>query len=376
VTSPDRVVVVDDDVLILRNLKRILESAGFDVRTYSTPEDALARLEADRPTVIISDYMMPGMDGIAFLQKARERVPAAARVLCTAAEDFRIALDAVNSGEVYRIISKPWHNQEVVTTVAQAADASRLRRENERLNIQVQQQNDKLRELNLRLEERVRERTEALLGGLIAALDYRDAETQWHSRRVSLYSRRLALQLGVAEPDLTIIEHGALLHDIGKIGIRDRVLLKPGPLDASEWKEMKRHPELGWELLRRVEYLKSASVIVLQHQEKFDGTGYPAGLKGDGILVGARVFHVVDAYDAITSDRPYRKARGYAEARSEITRCRGAQFDPKVVDAFLDISEEEWRRISIDVEQYAILSTEMAERPPGTTAGLLPLAQA
>ncbi len=369
-------VVVDDDVLILRNLKRILESAGFEVRTYSTPEEALARLDTDRPTVIISDYMMPGMDGIALLQQAREKVPGAARVLCTAAEDFRIALDAVNSGEVYRIISKPWHNQEVVTTVAQAADGARLRRENERLTIQVQQQNDKLRELNLRLEERVRERTEALLGGLIAALDYRDAETQWHSRRVSLYARRLALQLGVAEPDLTTIEHGALLHDIGKIGIRDRVLLKPGPLDANEWKEMKRHPELGWELLRRVEYLKSASVIVLEHQEKWDGTGYPGGLKGDDILIGARVFHVVDAYDAITSDRPYRKARGYTEARSEIVRCRGQQFDPRVVDAFLDIPEEEWRRISIDVEQYAILSTEMAERPPGTASGPMPLAQA
>ena len=112
-------VVVDDDVLILRNLKRILEGAGFDVRTYATPEEALARVEADRPTVVISDYMMPGMDGIALLQQVREKVPTAARVLCTAAEDFRIALDAVNAGEVYRIISKPWHNQEVVTTVAQ-----------------------------------------------------------------------------------------------------------------------------------------------------------------------------------------------------------------------------------------------------------------
>ena len=126
--SPDRVVVIDDDVLILRNLKRILEGAGFDVRTSSSPEDALSHLESDRPTVIISDYMMPGMDGIALLQAAREKVPTAARVLCTAAEDFRIALDAVNSGEVYRIISKPWHNQEVVTTVAQAADASRAQR--------------------------------------------------------------------------------------------------------------------------------------------------------------------------------------------------------------------------------------------------------
>ena len=310
--------------------------------------------------------MMPNVDGITFLQQARKKVPEAVRILCTAAEDFRIALDAVNSGEVYRIISKPWHNQEVVATVGHAADAARLRRENERLTLQVQQQNEILRELNLGLEEKVRERTEALLGGLIAALDYRDAETQWHSRRVSLYSRRLAEELGVAEPDLTTIEHGALLHDIGKIGIRDRVLLKPGPLDAAEWKEMKRHPELGWELLRRVEYLKPASQIVLQHQEKWDGTGYPAGLAGDAIVIGARVFHVVDAFDAITSDRPYRKARGYADARAEIARHRGGQFDPRVVDAFLAVPEEEWRRIGIDVEQYAILSTEMAERAPGS----------
>jgi len=304
------------------------------VRTYSTPEEALARLDADRPTVIISDYMMPGMDGIALLQQAREKVPGAARVLCTAAEDFRIALDAVNSGEVYRIISKPWHNQEVVTTVAQAADAARLRRENERLTIQVQQQNDKLRELNLRLEERVRERTEALLGGLIAALDYRDAETQWHSRRVSLYARRLALQLGVAEPDLTTIEHGALLHDIGKIGIRDRVLLKPGPLDANEWKEMKRHPELGWELLRRVEYLKNASVIVLEHQEKWDGTGYPHGLKGERIPLAARIIAVADTYDSITSSRAYRAGRSHEEAMREIDRVIGTQLDPAVVRVF------------------------------------------
>ncbi len=252
-------VVVDDDVLILRNLKRILEGAGFDVRTYTSPAEALAQLDADRPTVVISDYMMPGTDGIAFLQQARQKVPGAARVLCTAAEDFRIALDAVNSGEVYRIISKPWHNQEVVTTVAQAADAARLRRENERLTIQVQQQNDRLRELNLRLEERVRERTEALLGGLIAALDYRDAETQWHSRRVSLYARRLALQLGVAEPDLTTVEHGALLHDIGKIGIRDYILLKPGPLSDEEYAIMQTHPTIGADILRNIKALRACS---------------------------------------------------------------------------------------------------------------------
>src|SRR5512133_471751 len=222
----DRVVIVDDDELILKALARILESAGFESRGYLSPEDALQAIERDAPVVVISDYMMPSMDGITFLKLARARFPGAVRILCTAAEDFRVALQAVNSGEVFRIVSKPWHQQELLGTVNQAAEAARLRRENERLTAEVQRKNDQLREINLRLEEMVRARTQALLEGLIAALDYRDAETQWHSRRVSLYARRLAQQLEIQDPDeLTVIEHGALLHDIGKIGVRDRVLL-------------------------------------------------------------------------------------------------------------------------------------------------------
>jgi response regulator RpfG family c-di-GMP phosphodiesterase len=362
--GPDRVLIVDDDELILRALARILEAAGFATRCYLSPDQALAAIEGDGPVVIISDYMMPEMDGITFLKRARARAPGAVRILCTAAEDFHVALQAVNSGEVYRIISKPWHQQELLATVTQAAEAARLRRENERLTAEVQRQNGQLREINLKLEEMVRQRTQALLEGLIAALDYRDAETQWHSRRVSLYARRLAQQLGIHEPELTTIEHGALLHDIGKIGIRDGVLLKPGPLSPDEWVEMKKHPELGWALLQRVDYLRPASSIVMQHQEKWDGTGYPGGLKGDEIVVGARVFHVVDTLDAITSDRPYRKARPFADARAEVIRCRGTQFDPLVVEAFLAVPGEEWERIRLDVETVAVLSADLAERPP------------
>jgi response regulator RpfG family c-di-GMP phosphodiesterase len=362
-TPADRVVVVDDDQLILKALARILEAAGFETRCYASPDDALAAVERDAPVVIISDYMMPSMDGITFLKLARLRFPAAVRILCTAAEDFRVALQAVNSGEVFRIISKPWHQQELLATVNQAAEASRLRRENERLTAEVQRKNDQLREHNARLEEMVRARTQALLEGLIAALDYRDAETQWHSRRVSLYARRLAQQLGVHEPELTVIEHGALLHDIGKIGVRDGVLLKPGPLTAQEWVEMKRHPELGWALLQRVDYLRPASAIVLQHQEKWDGTGYPGGIQGDAIVLGARVFHVVDTLDAITSDRPYRKARPFDDARAEIVRCGGTQFDPRVVEAFLAVQPEDWERIRLDVETVAVLSADLAEAP-------------
>jgi putative nucleotidyltransferase with HDIG domain len=209
----------------------------------------------------------------------------------------------------------------------------------------------------------VRERTQALLEGLIAALDYRDAETQWHSRRVSLFARRLAGQLGIVEPELTVIEHGALLHDIGKIGVRDNVLLKPGPLTAEEWTEMKKHPELGWALLQRVDYLRPASSIVLQHQEKWDGSGYPGSLRGEEIVVGARIFHVVDTLDAITSNRPYRKARPFEDARTEIVRCRGTQFDPRIVDAFLAVPADEWERIRLDVETVAVLSADLAESP-------------
>jgi response regulator RpfG family c-di-GMP phosphodiesterase len=362
--SADRVLIVDDDELILKALSRILEGSGFEPRCYLAPDEALAAIETDAPVVVISDYMMPGMDGITFLKAARARFPGAVRILCTAAEDFRVALQAVNSGEVFRIISKPWHQQELLATVTQAAEAARLRRENDRLTAEVQRQNGQLREINLRLEEMVRHRTQALLEGLIAALDYRDAETQWHSRRVSLYARRLAQQLSIAEPDLTVIEHGALLHDIGKIGVRDRVLLKPGPLTTDEWTEMKRHPELGWALLQRVDYLRPASAIVLQHQEKWDGSGYPARLRGEEIVVGARIFHIVDTLDAITSDRPYRKARPFADARAEISRCSGTQFDPRLVEAFLGVPGEEWERIRLDVETVAVLSADLAENPP------------
>jgi len=363
--TADRVLIVDDDELILKALARILESAGFDPRCYLTPDQALQGLEADRPVVVISDYMMPGVDGVTFLNQIREKVPGAVRILCTAAEDFRVALQAVNSGEVFRIIAKPWHQQELLATVNQAAEAARLRRENERLTGEVQRQNGQLREINLRLEEMVRHRTQALLEGLIAALDYRDAETQWHSRRVSLYARRLAVALGLHEPELTTIEHGALLHDIGKIGVRDRVLLKPGPLDTEEWSEMKRHPELGWALLQRVDYLRPASTIVLQHQEKWDGSGYPSGLRGEEIVIGARIFHVVDTLDAMTSDRPYRKAKPFTEARAEIERCAGTQFDPRIAEAFAAVPAEDWERIRLDVETVAVLSADLAETPPG-----------
>jgi HD-GYP domain-containing protein (c-di-GMP phosphodiesterase class II) len=157
-----------------------------------------------------------------------------------------------------------------------------------------------------------------------------------------------------------IVEQGALLHDVGKIGVPDSVLLKPGPLDEEEWRVMKRHPGIGYDLLRSIDFLDGARQIILQHQEKFDGSGYPMGHRGDQICVGARIFAAVDTYDAITSDRPYRRASSHDFACSEMRKCAGGQLDPKVVDAFLSLPAETWTAIRGEVERAAAQVKEAA----------------
>ncbi|RKH52849.1 HD domain-containing phosphohydrolase [Corallococcus llansteffanensis] len=343
----DRILVVDDDVLILSALSRILQSEGYKVVTHSDPVLAAREQGFD---VVLTDFMMPYLNGIELLSALREKNPRAVRLMLTAAADFKVASEAVNRGEVFRLLGKPWAMSELMSSVRQAFEHRRLVEANERLTREVADKNEELLEVNQDLERRVIERTAGLLDGLISALDYRDTETQWHSRRVSLYARRLAQEIGLTGPALDVVEQGALLHDIGKIGVRDSILLKPGPLTPDEWVEMKQHPEFGYRMLAKMPYLHEAALIVLQHQERWDGKGYPLGLKGEEIVVGARIFCLVDTLDAITSDRPYRKGRPMSVARDEIRRCAGTQFDPALADAFLRLPETEWARIRREVE--------------------------
>jgi len=361
----ERLLVVDDEGPILHALQRTFEAAGYEVTACLDPAEALARLGEREYQVISADYMMPGMTGAEFLSRARSLQPATIRILITAAHDFSAAVDAINNGEIFRILSKPWNRLELLGTVRQAFDTYALRERNRQLTELVQKQNAELAELNRGLELLVQERTTNLLDGMVAVLDYRDTETQWHSRRVARFTRRIAEQLGVRdERVLDTIERGSLLHDIGKIGVRDAVLLKPGPLDAAEWTEMREHPHLGWALLQRIEFLREASEIVLQHQERYDGKGYPAGLKGEQIVLGARLFAVADTYDAITSDRPYRKAAPHDAAVAEIRRVAGTQLDPSAVDAFCSLPESEWLKIRAQVEQISLLEAQWGWTPP------------
>ena len=342
----ETVLIVDDDRLALTVLSDVLRAAGFEVSTHDSPLEALSAVERDKPDVIVADYVMPQMNGIAFLDLALSRSPQSARVLCTAAMDFRVALGAVNTGHVLRIVPKPVDEHELVSAVAQAAETVRLRRENERLTAELAAH-------AAGLEKTVRERTEALLHGFVATLDARDSGTQWHSQRVARYARRLGEHLGLVDPELTVVERGALLHDVGKIGVPDRVLLKEGPLTDEEWVEMRKHPRIGWALLQRVDYLRVASPIVLQHHERWDGGGYPDGLCGEEILLGARIFQVVDTYDAISTDRPYRRARSHGEALGELRRSAGGQLDPAMVTAFEAVSAGEWERLRREVDAAA-----------------------
>jgi 5'-deoxynucleotidase YfbR-like HD superfamily hydrolase len=207
----------------------------------------------------------------------------------------------------------------------------------------IARQNDELGQLLARVERTYDESLQALT----SALDYRDNETQGHSFRVTSYALLLGKTMGLGEEELNRLARGALLHDVGKIGVPDAILLKPGKLDDREWETMRRHVQLGYEMLKHIEFLQPSLDVVLYHHERWDGKGYPHAIGGEQIPLFARIFALCDTYDAMTSDRPYRKGLGYEAARAEIERCRGTQFSPDVVDAFLSIDRERWTTLQL-----------------------------
>ncbi len=186
----------------------------------------------------------------------------------------------------------------------------------------------------------LRQAWEGTMDAMVSLIDMRDRSTQRHSQRVTAYTERIAVAMGVRGDELDVFRRGALLHDIGKIGVPDSILLKPGPLTEAEWREMRRHPEIGWAALQSLPFLREAATIVLHHHERWDGRGYPSGLSGEAIHLGARIFAVADTLDAMTTDRPYRRALPWSDAVEEIRRQCGRQFDPAVVRAILQVLGE------------------------------------
>jgi putative nucleotidyltransferase with HDIG domain len=342
--SPFRVLVVDDDPSICELLTAKLAFSGFVARYRTSAEAALQCLAKESFDAVISDLNMAGMSGLDLLAATRRLAPHTAFLMATGVSDVAVGVAAMKQGAVDYIL-KPFQMDAVVVSVRRALEVKRMEAElveyRQRLESMVEERTKQLKEAMQRVETTYDETLEALAG----ALDLRDNGTAGHSHRVTLYSLEMARRLALSDGELKQLERGAYLHDIGKIGIPDSILLKPAKLTPEEAAVMQTHVQIGYELMRRVAFLASAAQIVLTHQEYYDGSGYPRGLAGESIPIGARVFAVADTLDAILSDRPYRRGRPYAVARAEIAREAGRQFDPQVVDVFLTIPADTWEKI-------------------------------
>lgn len=340
----DKILIVDDEAEIRSLLMRGLEDASCECIPSSNALDALQKIREDRFSVVMSDVRMPGMSGIDLLRFIKSHDPDVSVIMISGVLDLSTAVNSLQLGAC-DYLTKPFDMMVVRRAVDKALERHRHTLENRCYQRELERLvHERTSELNGALRD-VEESYGFTLEALAAALDAREHETRTHSHRVREYASMLALQLGLHGDELTNIGRGALLHDVGKIGVPDSILLKPSKLTSEEWVQMKRHPRVGYEILRGISFLVSAAEIVLTHQERWDGNGYPQGLSGLDIPLGARIFGVVDTLDAITSDRPYRKAQSFEAAREEVRRCSGSQFDPMVTEAFLSIPPETWKSI-------------------------------
>jgi putative nucleotidyltransferase with HDIG domain len=356
-TDRPGVLFVDDEVNILKSLARLFRADPVRVFTASSAAEALALLASEPVQVVVSDQRMPGTTGVKLLGEVRERRPDVVRILLTGHTEIGVAIDAINHGEIFRLLTKPWNDDELRATVRQALEDCAIRAEIARLNALTQAQNASLHEMNHSLERKVAERTGELeaknrelrtaylstVRALSEAVDAKDPYTRGHSERVGVYASRIARELGCKREFIERIYLAGLLHDIGKIGIPDAIIGKPERLTVAEYELMKRHPEIGARILEPVAFLSDIVPCVRHHHEWYDGSalGYPERLAASEIPYPSRIILVADTVEAMTSDRPYRKALPFATVLEEIERFRGTQFDPAAADAFLRLAERE-----------------------------------
>ena len=361
----ERILVVDDEESVRSVAAALLEHSGYAATTIESAEEAIARLQQDPDyDLVLSDVMMPGTDGLTLLDQICTDHPGMPVVMFSAVNDFHVVTNAFRRGAIDYLL-KPFERAELESIVMCAIEHGRLRKQNTiyRQNLEsiVSSRTGRLRSTMQDLERSY----EITLEAMGDALDLRDEETEGHSRRVTAYTIALAQAMGVEAEELRIIARGAFLHDIGKIATPDNILLKPGRLSDEEMTIMKQHCERGYDMVRKIPFLREAAEIVYAHQERFDGTGYPRGLRGEDIPLGARIFAIADSLDAMTSDRPYRKGTTFAAATKEIVLYAGRQFDPQIVEVFLAIPDETWAALRAEAERPALSVRSVSLcRPP------------
>ncbi len=361
----EQILIVDDEDGVRQALASALESASYSVEQASTADAAIPMVAAKSYALILSDLLMPGSNGFTLLEYAHRNHPQVPVVMVTGVHDISVALEAIRMG-AYDYLLKPFQREQLLAVVARALDKRRLELENlaykNELESLVKARTDLLDGTMADLKRALADRERAMaelersyditLEALGNALDLKDAETEGHSKRVTAFTMAIAHALGLPDERRKVIGRGAFLHDIGKMAIPDAILRKPGRLTPEEQAVMREHCLLGYQMLRKIPFLHEPAEIVYSHQEHFDGSGYPRGLRGEQIHLGARVFAVADAFDAITSDRPYRAAQSMSSARREIEKNSGTQFDPSVVTIFLSISTEFWAKLREQISDH------------------------
>lgn len=330
------VLVVDDDPTLRGALSSWVQELGYDVRQAESAAVALDALATTPADIAFCDIHMPGEDGLWLARQIRDRYPSTAIIMATGAHDFEIAVTSLRSNIVDYLL-KPFGRARLIEALRLGMDWHRASKANE--------------ELQESLENRLRSRraevaatlasaqatVQDALGGLISMLELHEHDGREHAARVSRLAAALGEELGIDGEALLDVERGALLHDIGKIEMPVSILYKPAPLNDSEWMIIRRHPQVGYDLLRKIPILAGAAEIVLASHEAFDGSGYPLGLRGEAIPVGARILAVSDSYDSMTRPHTQRPAMMPLHAIDEIERCSGRQFDPKITAALGDV---------------------------------------
>lgn len=364
--SPARILIVDDEPHVRSMLAATLERQNFQTVMAGSTSDALEYIDRQHFDLVLTDMVMRDGNGLSLIERLHINHPQTPVIVVTAIQDVTVAISAMRKG-AYDYLLKPFERNQLLTAVRRALEHRKTLRENENYQQNLEQIVQARTELLHQAIEDLERSYDITLEALGDALDLKDSETEGHSKRVTAYTIALARAMGIGSDQIKIIARGAFLHDIGKMAIPDAILRKPGKLTLAEQTLMREHCERGYDILRKIPFLAEASEIVYAHQEHFDGSGYPRGIRGNEIPIGARIFAIADTLDAITSDRPYRGAKSFDVARLEILRCSGTQFDPAIVEVFLKIPNELWIELRTEITGQipAFAPTDTAQAAAG-----------
>lgn len=339
----NQLLIVDDERNVLNSLQRVLKPEGYVIHSTNSAKDGLRILKKNNIGVVLSDYMMPEIDGITFLELAGREKPDAIMILFTGQGSLDNAMTAINRLHIFAYLTKPYQPEDLKEIISKAFHYYNLEIENKKLQESIKERNQRLSFMNENLEKLVRERTllleESVREGIVMlamAAEAKDDDTGGHVQRIQKLTHSICLGFGMDDEQAEQIALSSIMHDVGKIHIPDSILKKPGKLNQEEWEIMQSHCLAGERILGEKPFYKTAREIARSHHERWNGTGYPDGLKGEFIPLAARIVTVADIFDALTNKRPYKEAWPVDKAVREMETMSGSVFDPNILSIFLN----------------------------------------